>query len=655
MAPKENNEFKILVLEDEFLLAQDLKKKLASIGYSNVHISLTFKDATNEIEFNQFDFGIIDISIQGERSGIKIGELMNHHEIPYIFLTSFSDDSLVKEARKCKPYGYLIKPVNELELKSTIEIAKYRATYGNLTRVEKERQFLLEINNSMVRFKEKYEFFAGINKSLRRLFDLDRSPHIALLNDEETHLTLMFDLDSPELDDHFISLVDSFNNFPVTEKIRELMDLNEPIILSLDDMWSGLPLDSARETLTYIPTKSALFIPLKSQRKQLGYFIMMSGQEDFFGAAHFKIFEAVANHISIAVENILNFEKLYFLKNEAEQEKKYLHDEINSRHNVDGFIGNSPAIESIREKIKVVSKTDTSVLISGETGTGKELVARSIHSKSGNNKPMVKINCAALPSQLIESELFGHEKGSFTGALKKVVGKFEMANNGIIFLDEIGELPVDLQPKLLRVIQEKEILRIGGSTPIKLNAKIIAATNRDLEKEVRLGNFRADLYYRLNVFPINIPPLRHRKDEIPELAELFLKRFSRKIGKADLKFSKSSIPAMQKYEWPGNIRELQHVIEREVILSKNKLIDITPTLLMTRNSPSRLDSTKSYPSEGMKTYKKAEKELILNTLKFTNGKVRGAGGAAEILDINPSTLDSKMRKLGIKKKRVFES
>ncbi|MEM7106636.1 MAG: sigma 54-interacting transcriptional regulator [Bacteroidota bacterium] len=655
MVTEENNEFKILILEGDISLAQDLEKKLAAIGYSNFHTRLTYEDATREIESHQFDFGIVDISIHGENSGIKIGELLNYHEVPYIFLTSFSDDSLLKEARKFRPYGYLIKPVNELELKSTIEIAKYRATYGNLTRVEKERQFLLEINSSMVRFKDRYEFFARINKSLRKLFDLDRSPHIALLNDDGTYLTLMFDLDSPEVDDHFISLVDSFNNFPVTDKIRELMDMGEPLILSLDDMWSGLPIDAAREALTYIPTKSALFIPLKSNRKQLGYFIMMSSKEDFFGAAHFKIFEAVANHISIAVENILYFEKLHLLKNEAEQEKKYLHDEINARHNVDGFIGHSPAVESIREKIKVVSRTDTSVLIYGETGTGKELVARSIHGKSGNTKPMVKINCAALPSQLIESELFGHEKGSFTGALKKVIGKFEMAHNGIIFLDEIGELPIDLQPKLLRVIQEKEILRIGGASPIKLNAKIIAATNRDLEKEVQAGNFRADLYYRLNVFPINIPPLRHRKDEIPELAELFLKRFSRKLGRGNLKFSKNSLPTMLNYEWPGNIRELQHVIEREVILSKGKLIDITPELLITRDSPSKAYSAKGATAQGLKTYKKAEKDLIINTLKYTKGKVRGPGGAAEILDINPSTLESRIRKLGIVKKLLFES
>lgn len=340
------------------------------------------------------------------------------------------------------------------------------------------------------------------------------------------------------------------------------------------------------------------------------------------------------------------FQKRHSLEDKATQDKKYFANDPDA--SVDAFfIGASKPIVALKEQIKSIAQLDTTTLIAGETGTGKELVARAIEKYSGNpSKPMVKVNCTTLAPQLFESELFGHEKGSFTGADSRVLGKFELANNGIIFLDEIGDLPLDLQPKLLRVIQEKEIMSIGGSQTLKLNVKIVAATNRDLHKEVQEGRFREDLYYRLSVIPLVLPPLRERKEDIPMLSEHFLKRYEKKLGKRGMSFSESSIKKLISHDWPGNVRELQHLIEREMILSKSKTIDIS---LDHKADPEE----RKKENTGFETLVELEKQHIQKVLEKTNGRVRGKQGAAEILAINPSTLESRIRKLGISKKSIL--
>jgi len=293
----------------------------------------------------------------------------------------------------------------------------------------------------------------------------------------------------------------------------------------------------------------------------------------------------------------------------------------------------------------VVARSETSVLLLGETGTGKEKIAECIHMLSSKKaRPFVKVNCAALPSTLIESELFGHEKGAFTGAMEKRIGKFEQANGGTIFLDEIGEMPVEMQVKFLRVLQEKEIERIGGKETLKIDVRIIAATNRVLEREIAEGRFRMDLYYRLSVFPITLPPLRERKEDIPLLANHFLVYYSRKLGKQINNITSDALNKLIQYDWPGNIRELENVIERSVLLTaKNIISDIVLP-----------ESQKRVPVSGpIKTIEENERDYIISVLRKCKGKISGPGGAAELLNINVSTLNSRIKKLGIKKEHYF--
>lgn len=317
-----------------------------------------------------------------------------------------------------------------------------------------------------------------------------------------------------------------------------------------------------------------------------------------------------------------------------------------SSDNFYGIIGKSAQLRLVIEHLQLVAPADTAVLILGETGTGKERIAECIHELSPRSKkPLVKVNCAALPANLIESILFGHEKGSFTGAHERKTGKFEQADGGTVFLDEIGEMPADIQVKLLRVLQEKEIERVGGSTTIKTDVRIIAATNRNLEKEVAEGRFRMDLYYRLNVFPLLLPALRERKEDIPLLTAHFINYFSRKFGKPLAALAEPALTELQEYDWPGNIRELEHTIERTILLTQgNTIKEIHMPAGKNRIAPG---------SKKTKTMEENEKDHIIEVLKKCNGKIFGKGGAAELLGLNVSTLNSRIKKLGINKSTII--
>ena len=314
-----------------------------------------------------------------------------------------------------------------------------------------------------------------------------------------------------------------------------------------------------------------------------------------------------------------------------------------------GIIGNSKPLQSVLDAVLVVARSETSVLLLGESGTGKEKIAECIHNiSSKKSRPFIKVNCAALPLALIESELFGHERGAFTGAVERRIGKFEQADGGTIFLDEIGEMPLEMQVKLLRVLQEKEIERIGGRDTIKVDVRVITATNRNLEKEVAEGRFRMDLYYRLNVFPITLPALRERKEDIPLLAIHFTHLYSKKIGRPVHDIGSEALKKLLLYDWPGNIRELENLVERSVLLATGNIItDIA--LPQNQKSTTTLTGTK----EPIKTIEENERDHIVSALRSCNGKISGEGGAAELLNINVSTLNSKIKKLGIKREHYF--
>jgi PAS domain S-box-containing protein len=323
----------------------------------------------------------------------------------------------------------------------------------------------------------------------------------------------------------------------------------------------------------------------------------------------------------------------------------YLQEEIKSVHNFEEIVGQGAAIQSVLSNVRRVAPTDASVLIQGESGTGKELIARAIHSASKrHDKPLIKINCAALPTGLVESELFGHEKGAFTGAIARRIGRFELADGGTIFLDEIGEIPLDVQVKLLRVLQEQEFDRVGGKAPIQVDVRVIAATNRNLLQAIAAKAFRDDLFYRLNVFPVFMPPLRDRIEDIPLLARFMVDKFAPKIGKRIEGISAKSLQRLQSYRWPGNIRELENVIERAIILADGPLIEIDPDMLPGSVEPA---AGATQPPASDATLEAVERQHILSVLEKTRWVIEGPKGAARILNLHPSTLRHRMKKLGV--------
>jgi transcriptional regulator with GAF, ATPase, and Fis domain len=338
------------------------------------------------------------------------------------------------------------------------------------------------------------------------------------------------------------------------------------------------------------------------------------------------------------------FAEIAQLKEQLQAENIYLQEEIKLEHNYDEIIGQSEALKYVLHRVEQVAAADTTVLLLGETGVGKELFARAIHNISPyRDRPLVKVNCAALPPHLIESELFGHEKGAFTGAVAKQIGRFELADGATIFLDEIGELPLELQPKLLRALQDGEFERLGNPKTIKVKARVIAATNRDLEDEVRAGRFRKDLYCRLSVYPISVPALRERRQDIPLLVRAFVQKFNKKLGKSLDTIPQKTMFTLQQYPWPGNVRELQNVIKRAVLTAHDTTLRI--------ELPANLETT----AKADKTLEEIEREHILKTLEATQWKIEGTDGAAARLALNPSTLRSRMNKLGIRRANYNET
>jgi formate hydrogenlyase transcriptional activator len=348
----------------------------------------------------------------------------------------------------------------------------------------------------------------------------------------------------------------------------------------------------------------------------------------------------------VAVENALAFQEIEALKDKLAKEKAYLEDEVRTEHNFGDVIGESPALREVLKHAETVAPTDSTVLIGGETGTGKELLARAVHDLSPRQgRTFVKLNCAAIPTGLLESELFGHEKGAFTGAISQKVGRFELANHGTLFLDEVGDIPPELQPKLLRVLQEQEFERLGGTRTIHVNVRLVAATNRDLARMVADGEFRSDLYYRLNVFPMVLPPLRERAEDIPQLVRHFTQKFARRMDRRIEVIPSEVMDALVRYPWPGNVRELQNVIERAVILSKGPALAVSSSDL--HAIPLQPSTTPATAAPAPVTLIDAEREHILSALDATGWVVGGPKGAAARLGMKRSTLQKKMQRLGI--------
>jgi len=384
---------------------------------------------------------------------------------------------------------------------------------------------------------------------------------------------------------------------------------------------------------------SACIVPLISSNRALGTLSLASLREGAFMQEDVDLLVQVANQVAIAVENALAYREIAELKNKLAEEKLYLEEEIRTDHNFEEIVGESAALKRVLSQVETVAPTDSTVLIQGETGTGKELVARAIHNLSRRrDHTFVKVNCAAIPTGLLESELFGHERGAFTGAISQKVGRFELAHQGTLFLDEVGDIPLELQPKLLRVLQEKEFERLGSTRTIRIDVRVVAATNRELAKMVAEGEFRSDLYYRLNVLPIAVPPLRERPEDIPLLVRYFAQKFARRNDKLIETIPTEDMEALTRYHWPGNARELENLIERAVILTRGPVLRIPIGDL-----GANLEVSSPLPS----TLEAAEREHILRTLRETNWVIGGPGGAAARLGLKRTTLQSRIKKLGI--------
>lgn len=468
---------KILIVEDQFIEANNLEMILERAGYQVCGIARSVQSALTIIEKETPQLVLLDIFLQGPATGIDLARILRKKNIGFVYLSANSDEETLDAAKATYPYGFLVKPFREKDVLVTLEVARHLHEHGLEALMRKEQD-----------------------------------------------------------------------------------------------------------------TRDMRATTIASRQKSI------PGSDD----------------------------------------------RLRADHDFFGIIGESPLLQKVLNHLQIVAPTDTSVLILGESGTGKEKIADIVHQLSGRNgHPFVKVNCAALPATLIESVLFGHERGAFTGATEKRIGKFEQADKGTIFLDEIGEMPLELQVKLLRVLQEKEIERIGGSNTMKVNVRVIAATNRSLEKEVAEGRFRMDLYYRLRVFPLTLPPLRERKDDIPTLANHFIGIYSRKAARSIKSLSPRVLDAFMKYDWPGNIRELEHTIETAVLLSEGQVIDkvLLPEIMQ----------QPAGENNKIKTIEENERQHIIAVLDMCKGKIFGKGGAAEILGMNVSTLNSRIKKLGIDK------
>jgi formate hydrogenlyase transcriptional activator len=386
---------------------------------------------------------------------------------------------------------------------------------------------------------------------------------------------------------------------------------------------------------------SCILCPLIVRGMPYGFLAIGSKRRNAFSERDLAFAEQIGFHLSQAITNLTSYEEIRSLKEQLEQENVYLRDEMKASVDFNTLVGDSPALQKTLKAIEKVAPTDSTVLITGETGTGKELVAQAIHHLSPRKeKPLITVNCAALPPTLIESELFGHEKGAFTNAMARKMGRFELANGGTIFLDEIGDLPLDLQAKFLRVLEAQEVQRVGSTHTIKLNVRVLAATNVDVEQAVKKGLFRSDLFYRLNVFPVRIPPLRERRDDIPVLARHFVKKYGERHRKTVTRIGSSTLKALASYDWPGNVRELEHMIERAVIVSQGPVLTIDEL-----EQPAPDSSHGNAP----RTLADAERTHIIDTLGQTNGVLAGKHGAAARLGMKRSTLQHRMKKLGIRR------
>jgi len=551
-----------------------------------------------------------------------------------------------------------------LAIDDALNLRKSRAARSKLERQNTRLKLLLDMTNRITSNLDLTDLLRAISGNVRQVMESDLAA-ISLLDSESGQFRICA-LDFP-----------NSNGFVREELVTSSDGLNgrafetlKPVIMNHFDPAEFGPEGS--QIIIGEGLKTICIVPLVNRGRALGVLCLARKKENSFSEHDADFLTEVAGQVTIAIENALAYREISELKDKLAQEKLYLEEEIRSELNFEHIIGSSPALKQVLDLVETVASSDSTVLLLGDTGTGKELIARAIHDHSQRkDRTFVKLNCAAIPTGLLESELFGHEKGAFTGAISQKIGRLELAHQGTLFLDEVGDIPLEIQPKLLRALQEREFERLGSTQTRKVSVRLVAATNRDLEKMIAAREFRSDLYYRLNVFPIRVPPLRERREDIPLLVRFFVQKLAARMQKHIETIPAAAMKTLTNWDWPGNIRELENFVERAVILTRGKSLQMPITELL----KSRVDSvpnnngsqdeiyrivremiseiSKGTARGAAKEHDETERQQIMRVLRETKGRVGGADGAAVRMSINRTTLISRIKKLGINPRLFF--
>jgi formate hydrogenlyase transcriptional activator len=678
----------------------DQLRELISFDYLDV---LVFKENSNEVEWRvtpELQIGCSDLQIEEtltwhvyhtqealhirdwsadtsfsrlkevlETRGVKLGSAIclplttAHRRLGTLAICSQDRNAYYSEDVS---FSQLLALGLALAIDDVLNLRQSRAARVELERQNARLQLLLDLTNSITSKLELSEVLQGISASVRQVMHCDAVG--VILPDSESGKFRIYALDFPESEGfaHQKSLV-PLNRGPSAKAFETL----KPVILNHVEASDMDPEEYA--IIAGEGLKSLCNIPLTHRGRALGVLGLGRREENAFSLDDAEFLSVAAGQIAIAVENALAYREISELKDKLAQEKLYLEEEIRTEMSFEQIIGTSAPLKHVLELIETVASSDSTVLLLGDTGTGKELIARAIHDHSRRKqRTFVKLNCAAIPTGLLESELFGHEKGAFTGAISQKIGRLELADQGTLFLDEVGDIPLEIQPKLLRALQEREFERLGNSHTRKVNVRLIAATNRNLEKMIVDREFRSDLFYRLNVFPIRIPPLRDRKEDIPLLVRYFVQKAARQMQKQIDTIPAAAMKTLTNWEWPGNIRELENFIERAVILTRGKSLEVPVTELnKVKEAPSISNDgsqgqdvarvvketisvlTKGAVKNAGDEYDEKQRREIMRILQETKGRVGGADGAAARIGINRTTLLSRMKKFGIQAKQFF--
>ena len=639
----------ILIVEDEFIVADDLQLTLQQAGYKVCGIADTVETAREIIGKEKPWLVLLDIHLKGKMSGIDLARELQELNIAFVYLSANSNEKIFEEAKATEPYGFLVKPFREQDLMVMIDIAFYR--YENSQEVKWRKE--LRLQNELSRI-EKWPVglerkLLATAKALQHYISFDMiavkfRPEGSPMNIEAGFLRIGFD-EYQFISTKELSVMSGVEENAIKTAIANSGSDHEATISNGSDFQKKVGKNGGRQILArQFQFSSELVFPIIVGENNIASIIFFRRSSDGFTNEQLNSLFRVMMPL-IGVAKSLNADGIEIA---TAKDARNTGTEL---HRFANIIGSSPGLLNVLDLVTLVAAVDTTVLILGESGTGKEKIASCIHELSGRkNKPFIKVNCSALPPALIESELFGHEKGAFTSAIDKRIGKFELANKGTIFLDEIGEMPVAMQVKLLRVLQEREIERIGGKETIKVDVRVIAATNRNLQAEIANGRFRLDLYYRLNVFPITLPPLHERKQDIKELAIYFGKRFAEKFKKPFNGIAEQMLEQLMAYDFPGNIRELENIVEQSSVLNDGKSpLSLKQPFPVTSSRNSGTPGTVKTIDDLKRIQRQAEVDHISSVLKKTGGRIRGKDGAAEILNEKPTTLESRMSKLGIRK------